>query len=61
MQHVALGHRFKLWAEHEFGGVKQMFSVLDADSSGQLSFREFKARDTSPKGCRLALLATPRR
>ena len=47
---MALGHRFKLWAEHEFGGVKQMFSVLDADSSGQLSFREFKARGASYAG-----------
>lgn len=38
---------FKQWADKEFGGVRSSFQVLDADGSGELSFREFRraARD----------------
>lgn len=34
---------FKKWADNEFGSVKAVFKVLDADCSGDLSFREFRA------------------
>lgn len=34
---------FKKWADEEFGGVRSAFKVLDADGSGALHFKEFKA------------------
>eukprot|EP00435_Cladocopium_sp_Y103_P038463 s804_g10.t1 len=34
---------FKKWADEEFGGVRSAFKVLDADGSGALQFKEFKA------------------
>mmetsp|Transcript_23897 Transcript_23897/g.60347 ORF Transcript_23897/g.60347 Transcript_23897/m.60347 type:complete len:261 (+) Transcript_23897:165-947(+) len=33
---------FKRWAEAEFGGVKSAFRVLDMDSSGELTYWEFR-------------------
>mmetsp|Transcript_32410 Transcript_32410/g.58940 ORF Transcript_32410/g.58940 Transcript_32410/m.58940 type:complete len:802 (+) Transcript_32410:84-2489(+) len=34
---------FRKWACQEFGGVKSLFGVFDADGSGTLSFQEFRA------------------
>merc|ERR1712079_590207 len=33
---------FKDWADNEFGSVRSAFKVLDKDSSGQLTYKEFR-------------------
>jgi len=32
---------FKNWADEEFGGVRHAFDTLDADGSGEMTFKEF--------------------
>lgn len=47
---------FKRWADDEFGGVRSSFKVLDADGSGCLNFKEFKAACRNygfPGDCRM--------
>jgi hypothetical protein len=48
---------FKAWADNEFGGARNAFKVLDADNSGELTFREFRrtVRDFGFEGSPKAL------
>merc|ERR1719161_1490467 len=48
---------FKAWADNEFGGARNAFKVLDADNSGELTFREFRrtVRDFGFEGSPMAL------
>ena len=54
--HISL-LQFKNWADSEFGGVRNAFKVLDADNSGELTFREFRrtVRDFGFEGSPMAL------